>query len=56
MYYSLVVFHVAFQDATKSLMSDEKMEEIRNLEKYYLERVENFKRHVSVLFGTFQGN
>jgi len=31
-------------------MSDEKMEEIRNLEKYYRDRVENFKQQVSVLF------
>jgi len=30
-------------------MSDEKMEEIRNLEKYYRDRVENFKQQVSVL-------
>ncbi|KAK2194212.1 hypothetical protein NP493_1g00059 [Ridgeia piscesae] len=37
-------------DAARSLMSDEKMEEIRNLEKYYRDRVENFKQQNDKLY------
>ncbi|KAI0240139.1 hypothetical protein LSAT2_009156 [Lamellibrachia satsuma] len=37
-------------DATKSLMTDDKMEEIRHLEKYYKDRVENFKRQNDKLY------